>query len=398
MANWWDKLTPGATTSTDSTAAAAPATTPAAAGTTPAAAAPAADGTQMACVPPQVKSADGTTCVDPPSGTGTCPDGSPVPASGVCGGSTVTQCPDGSLPPCTDPGGPPPPPPPPAGTGGSDAAITNLLSGARTPDEQAVGSYYANQMSGPATDATTIGQQYYLNQMLHPNTSVDDANLAGYKSMYANATPGEAGALSAYQGMIGKGYSPAEMNAMMQQGAQGVQGQAATARRQMMNMSQRTGNSSGLYGAMASLGANTSDQMGQFMRQNQINQANETQRRTEAGAAGELGVGAQAQAREAAGLQGSTAYANAMTQRQADAVTGGLALDKSETARRMAGASALNSYNAAGRGLTQTGLAASLQAQGMDQATALGYANVLFKYYSLPTATYQYGTNPNPGS
>lgn len=235
--------------------------------------------------------------------------------------------------------------------GGIYGAQQYLMSGKRTPMEDSAG-YGWLQMA-------TQG----------PNRS-DRANEQGYRSLANNASPGEAGAFKAYSGMIGSGYSPQEKAAMYNEGAHAVLGQKDSTLRGMQNLAQRTGNTSGMFGAAAKVGSNAADQLGQFGRQNVINNANETERRTEAGAAGLTGVGAQSNQRIMGALNGSNNLSNQMNQRTQAGLTG------------------LGGWNAAGRANELAGLNTGVGLWNSTNAQQLSYYNLLAQLLRTPTGSH----------
>jgi len=173
---------------------------------------------------------------------------------------------------------------PDAGYAGGDAWSTSPLW---RPEEPQGGLYgaYTDLASGNLTD-------------------YENRNLQGWEEMTKKAGRGEDEAYGAYGDMLKGGYSPAEQNAITQEGMKAARAGFETNRDAMLRNQARTGNSAGYAANMAKMARGFSETMGSQGRQNQIDFANETQKRKETGASGMLNVAGLGQARKTTGLQG----------------------------------------------------------------------------------------------
>lgn len=122
-----------------------------------------------------------------------------------------------------------------------------------------------------------------------------------------NATGGAAyGGYSNLAGQYGQlgqqGVTPQERANLMAASNEAIQANAKSYRDQMLNRAAASGNTAGLYGGMARLGASSGQQLVGADRANQLAILQENQRRKEAGLAGQMGA-AQGQA----GLYGTGA-------------------------------------------------------------------------------------------
>lgn len=221
-------------------------------------------------------------------------------------------------------------------TGGIYGAFTDLASGRMTDYENQIGESWRNMANNPAT--------------------ADDED---YKRLVAeyNKTPGKGidEAYGAYNDMINsQGYSDAEKGAIAGSAVRGANQGFQRSADDMRRQAARTGNANSAYAAMASMGSQYGQNLGELNRQNQIKFADETQRRHETGAQGMTNVAGLANTKAQFGLGAAGDYAKEMARRREAATKG------------------MGDYATFGRGLQSQGIAGL---QGMLKDTEAAKQN-----------------------
>lgn len=156
-------------------------------------------------------------------------------------------------------------------TGGLYGAYTDLAGGNQTEYENSILTDWRDRAEGPMSD-------------------LDAHALAAINNYSQTPGRGEDEAYGAYGDMLKGGYSPAEQNAITQQGMAAARAGFESNRDAILRNQARTNNSAGYAANMAKMARGFGETMGSQARQNQIDFANEAQKRKETGASGMLNV------------------------------------------------------------------------------------------------------------
>jgi|GEM_PF-5137659 len=242
---------------------------------------------------------------------------------------------------------------PEAPTGGIYGASQNLMGGDITGQNLATEHGYEGLGTPGAEDTDFYGKA------------------KGFQSgPYAN----EGDIEGVYKGMIAHGWTPEEENAIGTQAQLATRAGFGAAQDAAMQRASASGNRSGAYAALASLGQSQGGALGEQARQSKIAAIQEAERRKEAGAAGLQDVGALRQQRESQGLGMLGNYANELARRK-EAGLGGMERYGNEIQRRKeAGINALSALNqqAAARTAGYLNALGNIASLGREHYTMLG--------------------------
>ena len=177
-----------------------------------------------------------------------------------------------------------------------------MAGGQMTEGEGSLQDYLQNAVTGGA-DGQDVALWQLANEFRTQADPYSDAAKAGldqagqvknYESdLYGqmirgsqDASDPEAAQLAGYKGMLGQGYSPDELAAIQQAGMDSTRAGLETSKDAMLRAQRRTGNTAGMYGAMADLSTGGANALAKQARDTQILQAQERARRTETGLQG----------------------------------------------------------------------------------------------------------------
>ena len=285
---------------------------------------------------------------------------------------------------------------PPAGSGGGAPSPNSNI-----PATDAYGQMYANNIS-PVTDVSNLGYQVAPSGGLYgeydwlanmgqtgSEQGLQDTlqhfivnpgspqqvqlynQLLGYSgAIDPNSALGQQ--QSAYQKMYASGgYSPEELAAINQAGFDSTRANLATANAEMQRKMRQSGQTAGGYGAIADLASTGQNAFAKQARDTQVLQANEAERRREAGAQGLGQVAGQTAQQQQYGMSGA---GNLLNQVNADRMGYASLLQNQQNALRQAQQFGMtgqqNLYNASQAG-ANTGYAAL---QNLLSQQPLGYS------------------------
>jgi len=189
-------------------------------------------------------------------------------------------------------------------TGGLYGAYTELAGGKGTEYENAILGDWRQRAEGPMSE-------------------LDADTLSSIKTFGRTPGRGENEAYGAYNDMLQGGYSDAEQNAIAQEGMRAARAGYESNRDAMLRNQARTNNSAGYAANMGKMARGFSETMGSQARQNQIDFANEAQRRKEGGASGMLNVAGLANQRGSTALGAQQQFGQEQA-RQKETALGGM--------------------------------------------------------------------------
>lgn len=189
-------------------------------------------------------------------------------------------------------------------TGGLYGAYTELAGGKQTEYENAILNDWRNRAEGPMSE-------------------LDADTLSSIKTFGNTPGRGEDEAYGAYNDMLQGGYSASEQNAIAQEGMRAARAGFETNRDAMLRNQARTNNSAGYAANMGKMARGFSETMGSQARQNQIDFADEAQRRKEGGASGMLNVAGLANQRGSTALGAQQQFGQEQA-RQKETALGGM--------------------------------------------------------------------------
>lgn len=192
------------------------------------------------------------------------------------------------------------------------------------PEEPTGGLYgaYSELASGNLTPYENRIMEGWQGRATNPMGWADEKTLASIDSYEKTPGRGEDEAYGAYNDMLKGGYSAAEQNAITQEGMRAARAGFETNRDAMLRNQARTGNSAGYAANMAKMARGFGETMGSQARQNQIDFANEAERRKEGGASGMLNVAGLANQRGQTSIAARQGFGNELSRRQETAMGG----------------------------------------------------------------------------
>ncbi len=207
------------------------------------------------------------------------------------------------------------------GYAGGDAWST---SAPWRPEEPTGGLYgaYSELAGGNLTPYENRIMEGWQGRATNPMGWADEKTLSSIDTYEKTPGRGEDEAYGAYNDMLKGGYSAAEQNAITQEGMRAARAGFETNRDAMLRNQARTGNSAGYAANMAKMARGFGETMGSQGRQNQIDFANEAQRRKEGGASGMLNVAGLANQRGQTSIAARQGFGNELSRRQETAMGG----------------------------------------------------------------------------